>query len=231
MKIGNHIIEPEPAKRKRVFSSKFITGIEVIEGQEIDIGKKHLEGWRVFVDAGCWRIPYSPIGASYSFIIVPPSGKAFPIEPMIVTPEEIGEPGITAQNTELLGIIRGVRSAISQINGNRLTVCSDSKNALNWYAGLYDTRNVPLFIRQEMEATRYLVRQNKVILDYCLLAGHPNEGERKGSMERGYFVKASNIAYPVSEFNVMCDKACTEIMQQAFGTPQPTKKTRKKKQL
>lgn len=117
----------------------------------------------------------------------------------VITPAQAGMETVSNNLTEMLALVRGLQSLPAIWSG---TVLSDSQITLGRAFDTWKWKNIPNWLRAEFEAERArLTRWEKV--EHTLLQGHPTKAElAAGFGSRGY---------PVSEWNVWCDKACNQM--------------------
>lgn len=148
----------------------------------------------LYCDGGVIGKNPSTIGGTWAFIRLDEEQNYS--ESGVITPYFALMPAITNNLTEMLALIRGLQSLPAAWNGK---VCSDSQITLGRAFMGWRWKNIPQWMHdQYQQERRRLVNWDKI--EYVLLQGHPTRAElAAGFGSRGY---------PVSEWNVWCDKEC-----------------------
>ena len=113
----------------------------------------------------------------------------------VVTPEDLGIPHVSNNITELYAALKALESVPHDWGGVLFT---DNIVTLHRFTMSKKWNGVPDWLRRRVRDRRAGRRY-----DVGLLCGHPNRAElAAGIGKRGY---------PVSKFNVFCDKECTRL--------------------
>lgn len=154
----------------------------------------------LYCDGGVIGRNPSPQGGTWAFVwviddLIIKSGYG------VITPEQAGMETVSNNLTEMLALVRGLQCIPAIWSG---TVLSDSQITLGRAFDNWKWKNIPPWLRAEFEAQRArLTRWPKI--DHTLLQGHPTRAElAAGVGSRGY---------PVSEWNVWCDRKCNEMAE------------------
>lgn len=148
----------------------------------------------IYCDGGVVGPNPSKVGGTWCWCWVE-YGKILKYASGIVTPEDLGMDYITNNITELYAALRGLESVPHDWGG---VLFSDSKCTLLRITTCRKWRGVPGWLRDR-------VRKRREGRKYAtgLLCGHPTRAElASGFGRRGY---------PVSKFNVFCDKECNRL--------------------
>lgn len=159
-------------------------------------------GETLYADGGVVGRNPSRIGGVIAFCLVDASGKRIRHASKFLTPEEIGVPFVTNNQTELLAILHGLQSLPDRWRG---TVCSDSLVTLHRLEKQRRFLGIPpatvLAWVEEIHRTGPLLT--------LLVSGHPTRAELAAGV--------STRGHPVSEHNVWCDQKCQTLSAIVLG--------------
>lgn len=147
----------------------------------------------LYCDGGVIGANPSKVGGTWAFCIVDAGERIMSGSSVFAPTDEL--PAITNNFTEMLALINGLRALPDGWAG---TVYSDSQITLGRAFDGWKWTNIPDWLHREYQVER--ARLDWKNIKHILVQGHPTKAElAAGIGSRGY---------PVSEFNVWCDKAC-----------------------
>lgn len=163
-------------------------------------------GIDLYSDAGVYEVNPSPVGGAWAFVVVA-GGKVEKVVCQAVSCHELGAPTVENNLLELMGAVRALQYAAGMRDVTLHTDSLSTKLRVEDPVGT-KMKGVPQAWVDLLREVRAQVTPTVV-----LLAGHPT----RRHLAAGYKVKPSGKRFPVSEFNVMADAACSQVMKACFG--------------
>jgi ribonuclease HI len=157
----------------------------------------------VYCDGGVIQVNPSPIGGTWAYVIVDQDGVEVRRAFGVVTPAEIGMPAVTNNFTEFFAALQAFYFLPKGWAGRLHTDSNVTRLRL-----IYPNAKMNGIPNPWQELLRYF-RSHLGGFNVTLLDGHPT----KAQLEKGVGKRGN----PVSKWNVLCDKLCTEAGR-AFTT-------------
>jgi ribonuclease HI len=155
-----------------------------------------------------WKNP-SPYGVAWSFVAVDENDREVHREVGIVKTDDCK--GFKASNNlvEMLAAIKGLEFAYARSDRSSvIRLYSDSELTINRLFNHYSVKLLPKNVVERGNAVLVNFKLERVNITPVLLAGHPT----KKDLSQGFKVKKGK-QYPVSKWNVLCDKLASEAAQ------------------
>lgn len=148
----------------------------------------------IYTDGGVIGPNPSPYGLSWCFVQVS-NNRITHQRSGVIEPADLGVVRVSNNDSECLAVIRALESVPFDWNG---ILWTDSKVAMQRLINPKLIDKLPSYLQGRIKS----LQQRK--LQIKLVAGHPTEEE----LRLGY---AKRNGFPVSMFNVACDRECTRL--------------------
>jgi len=161
----------------------------------------------VYTDGGVIGKNPSRDGGTWAFVHVGGDGRLYRLEKGIVTPADVGLPTVTNNMTELLAMLHALEALPVGWSGS---VYTDSQitlyRAMRPWTSKFD--GITNGLRERLVAARERIGH----VTFHLLGGHPDRGDAAGTWKTtGVRLRDGRSC---SKWNVMCDAACNEMVDQ-----------------